>query len=250
MVTTSKTSSTTKSQPRKALSSKSSSSKKSSTKKSALKKDSPNNVVTVNGRRRRPWALQTREKILAAATEEIAEVGFERARLTEIARRAGMTPGSVYTWFKNKEDLFKAALEDALEKQVESNFTVLERIGEVDKTNWLIQIASLVPRNADNPGPTPAQILLLEAYYASWRDPAARKKFLPRIEQHFALYERIITKAQADGHLAKDLDTQLLAMMFLAVPTGMSLLQFAGLPRPADEKWLPVYARLSTTFDK
>ena len=75
----------------------------------ASKKDSPNNVVTVNGRRRRPWALQSRENILAAATEEIAKVGFERARLTEIARRAGMTPGSVHTWFKNKEDLFPDA---------------------------------------------------------------------------------------------------------------------------------------------
>ncbi len=206
--------------------------------------------MTVNGRRRRPWALQSKDKILAAATEEIAEVGFERARLTEIARRAGMTPGSVYTWFKNKEDLFCAALEDALEKQVESNFAVLERIGEVDRTHWLVQIASLVPRNADNSAPTSAQILLLEAYYASWRAPSARKKFLPRIEQHFELYERILRKAQADGHLSKALDTQLVAMMFLAIPTGLSLLQFAGLPRPPDEKWLPVYERLNTTFKK
>jgi AcrR family transcriptional regulator len=221
-----------------------------SSKSAPSKRDSPNNVVTVNGRRRRPWALQSRENILAAATEEIAEVGFERARLTEIARRAGMTPGSVYTWFKNKEDLFRAALEDALEKQVESNFVALGHLGEVDTTNWLVQIASLVPRNANNPGPTPAQILLLEAYYASWRDQSARKKFLPRIEQHFALYERIVTKAQADGYLAKELDAQLVAMMFLAIPTGMSMLQFAGLPRPEDEKWLPVYARLNTTFNK
>lgn len=245
MVTASKSPSTKKSQPKKTLSSKS-----STVTKSSAKKDSPNNVVTVNGRRRRPWALQSKDKILSAATEEIAEVGFERARLTEIARRAGMTPGSVYTWFKNKEDLFRAALEDALEKQVESNFSVLERIGDVDRSHWLIQIASLVPRNADNPGPTPAQILLLEAYYASWRDQSARKKFLPRIEQHFELYERIVRKAQAEGHLSKALDTQLVAMMFLAIPTGMSMLQFAGLSRPSDEKWLPVYERLGNTFNK
>lgn len=218
--------------------------------KSVAKKDSPNNVVTVNGRRRRPWALQSKDKILAAATEEIAEVGFERARLTEIARRAEMTPGSVYTWFKNKEDLFRAALEDALEKQVESNLVALGHLGDADQARWLVQIASLVPRNANNAGPTPAQILLLEAYYASWRDTSARKKFLPRIEEHFALYERIIVQAQKDGVVAKELDTQLLAMIFLAIPTGMSLLQFAGLPRPDDEKWLPVYMRLNTTFEK
>lgn len=249
MATSTRSTPSKKSQPAKSLSSKTSQTQTKVARKSSSKKDSPNNVITVNGRRRRPWALQSRENILAAATDEIAEVGFERARLTEIARRAGMTPGSVYTWFKNKEDLFRAALEDALEKQVGSNFAVLERLGEVDKNNWLVQIASLVPRNAGNPGPTPAQILLLEAYYASWRDMSARKKFLPRIEQHFELYERIVAKAQADGHLAKDLDTQLIAMMFLAIPTGMSMLQFAGLPRPSDEKWLPVFARIGNTFN-
>ena len=216
--------------------------------KSSARNTSPKNVVTVNGRRRRPWALQSREIILAAATEEIVEMGFERARLTEIARRANMTPGSVYTWFKNKEDLFRAALEDALEKQASSNLEVLKKLGEVDQSYWLIQIASLVPRNAGDKGPTPTQILLLESYYASWRDPKARKKFLPRIEQHFATYERIIGQAQADGHLSKKLDTQLLAMVFLAIPTGMSLLQFAGLPRPSDETWLPLYERLGNTL--
>lgn len=240
MVTASKSPSAKKSQPKKPL----------ATKKAGVKKVSSNSVVTINGRRRRPWALQSKDRILAAATEEIAEVGFERARLTEIARRAEMTPGSVYTWFKNKEDLFRAALEDALEKQVESNLVALQHLGEVDATHWLIQIASLVPRNVDNPGPTPAQILLLEAYYASWRDQSARKKFLPRIEQHFELYERIVRKAQNDGFLSKALDTQLIAMIFLAIPTGMSMLQFAGLPRPSDEKWLPVFERLDTTFNK
>lgn len=240
MVTASKSPSAKKSQPKKPL----------ATKKAGVKKVSSNSVVTINGRRRRPWALQSKDRILAAATEEIAEVGFERARLTEIARRAEMTPGSVYTWFKNKEDLFRAALEDALEKQVESNFVALQHLGEVDATHWLIQIASLVPRNVDNPGPTPAQILLLEAYYASWRDQSARKKLLPRIEQHFELYERVVRKAQNDGFLSKALDTQLIAMIFLAIPTGMSMLQFAGLPRPSDEKWLPVFERLDTTFNK
>jgi AcrR family transcriptional regulator len=245
MATTSKSAATKKSPPKKPLTS-----RNTSIKKPAAKKVGSNNVVTVNGRRRRPWALQSKDKILAAATEEIAEVGFERARLTEIARRADMTPGSVYTWFKNKEDLFRAALEDALEKQVESNLVALQHLGEVDATHWLIQIASLVPRNVDNPGPTPAQILLLEAYYTSWRDQSARKKFLPRIEQHFELYERIVRKAQSDGFLSKALDTQLIAMIFLAIPTGMSMLQFAGLPRPSDEKWLPVFERLDTTFNK
>ena len=34
-------------------------------------------IVNVDGRNRRPWALQSRERILKAAIDEIAEVGFD-----------------------------------------------------------------------------------------------------------------------------------------------------------------------------
>jgi AcrR family transcriptional regulator len=100
--------------------------------KKAAKKRAPGrtekNVITIDGRDRRPWALASKERLLAAATEEIAEVGFERARLAEIADRAQMTPGSVYTWFANKEELFRAALEDTFNAQLLSNVRALEKL--------------------------------------------------------------------------------------------------------------------------
>jgi len=206
--------------------------------------ESPTRIVTVNGRKRRPWALASQEKLLQAATDEIAAVGFDRARLTEIAKRAGLTPGSVYTWFKNKEDLFRAAIEHALTKQIESNALVLQTHHIDNVESWLIQIAGLVPRNISDSGPTATQKLLIEAYYASWRDPKARKKLLPRIRQHYEMYERIVVNAQESGAIDKQFDAQLIAMILLAIPTGMGILSLAGLERPDDLSWLPVYDAL------
>ena len=57
--------------------------------------ESSSRIVKVNGRNRRPWALQSRERLLKAATDEIARVGFEKARLVDIAKLADMTAGSV-----------------------------------------------------------------------------------------------------------------------------------------------------------
>jgi len=48
-------------------------------------------------------------EILAAAIEVFAESGFAAAKLTEIARRAGVSKASVYLYFETKEDLFRAA---------------------------------------------------------------------------------------------------------------------------------------------
>ena len=199
-------------------------------------------IVKVDGRNRRPWALASKDRILAAATAEIASVGFDRARLTEIAKRADMTPGSVYTWFENKEDLFRAALEDALTTQIVSNANALDESDH--SNNWLFQIATLVPRNSKDTSATDAQMLLIESYYASWRDPKARKKLLKNINSHLEMYINIITNAQNQGAISKDIDATALATVLLALPTGLSLLSLAGVPRIPDSKWEAIYMRL------
>src|SRR5437016_6311847 len=49
-------------------------------------------------------------EILAAALDCFAERGFAATRLDDIARRAGVTRGTLYLYFQSKEDLFKAVI--------------------------------------------------------------------------------------------------------------------------------------------
>jgi AcrR family transcriptional regulator len=49
--------------------------------------------------------------LIDAAATVIAEKGFDRASLEDIAALAGMTRGAVYGNFKNKEELFLALIE-------------------------------------------------------------------------------------------------------------------------------------------
>jgi AcrR family transcriptional regulator len=204
--------------------------------------ESPNRVVTVNGRKRRPWALQSREKLLTAAADEIAEVGFEKARLVDIAKRAEMTAGSVYTWFENKEDLFRAVLEDALEAQFLGNAVAVDDVPYIERTSWLVEMGELVLRNHENTGPTPAQKLLIESYYASWRSEGAAEKLLPRLQQHVDLYVSIIERAKKNGEVREDLDTYAIAMVFAAIPLGFSIMNLAGIPRVSSMALLPLVA--------
>ena len=220
---------------------------KASGRKSGATNKTAKNVIRIDGRDRRPWALVSKDRLLEAATEEIAAVGFERARLAEIAERAEMTPGSVYTWFENKEDLFRAALENALSAQIRSNAEFLESAGFTG-TDWMMKIAATVPRNAGDIGPTPAQQLLIEAYHASWRDPSAREILRPRIREHYAMYRRIVDDAQADGAIASTIDAHTLATLLLAIPIGLSLVAMAGVDRPDDITWIEIFSRFDTSM--
>ncbi len=53
---------------------------------------------------------QTVDRLVGAAGAVIAEKGFQRATLDEIAARAGMTKGAIYSNFETKERLFWAVL--------------------------------------------------------------------------------------------------------------------------------------------
>jgi AcrR family transcriptional regulator len=55
--------------------------------------------------------VDRRQHILEAALDVFADEGFEGATTKEIARRADVTPGLIYFYFRNKEELFCAAFE-------------------------------------------------------------------------------------------------------------------------------------------
>lgn len=55
---------------------------------------------------------QTRKRILDATMRRIADVGYSRATIREIAREAQMTSASLYHYFPNKAELVKATFDE------------------------------------------------------------------------------------------------------------------------------------------
>jgi AcrR family transcriptional regulator len=53
-------------------------------------------------------------EIVEAAISVFAEHGFEAARIEEVARRAGVSKGTVFVYFANKEELFRAVARNLL----------------------------------------------------------------------------------------------------------------------------------------
>ena len=54
------------------------------------------------------------DEILAAALESFAERGFAATRLEDVATRAGISKGTLYLYFRSKEELFKAVVRATL----------------------------------------------------------------------------------------------------------------------------------------
>jgi len=77
-------------------------------------------------------------EICAAALEVFAEKGFAAAKLDEIAKRAGVSKGTLYLYFEDKEQLFRAVVRDSIAPNVEA---ITSAVASAD-----IPFAEVIPR--------------------------------------------------------------------------------------------------------
>jgi AcrR family transcriptional regulator len=71
----------------------------------------------------------TRKRILAAAEQRFAAFGYRRTGIAEIARDAGVAPGTLYRYFENKEEIFRAVMRDGLASWLDTARRVLAQPG-------------------------------------------------------------------------------------------------------------------------
>jgi TetR/AcrR family fatty acid metabolism transcriptional regulator len=63
-----------------------------------------------------PRRLDKRAKILRSATKVFARNGFYHSKVSEIAREAGVADGTIYLYFKNKEDILISIFEESMDE--------------------------------------------------------------------------------------------------------------------------------------
>lgn len=69
---------------------------------------------------------QTRALILKIATEHFSKYGYAGTNLEMIGKEAGLTRGPLYYYFKNKKELYLAAVNFELERAIEGYRSIFE----------------------------------------------------------------------------------------------------------------------------
>ena len=94
---------------------------------------------------------KTRAAILKAALEEFAHEGVTGARTDEIARRAGVNKALLYYYFKDKEGLYAAALEQVFSGLFDKVMAVLERADVPPREKLLLYVQAHFDYIASSP---------------------------------------------------------------------------------------------------
>ena len=85
--------------------------------------------------------IDKRQLILDAATRVFAERGFFAAQVADVARRAGIAAGTVYLYFKSKDDLLISLFDRTMQDAIREGRATLDAVS--DPADRLRQIARL-----------------------------------------------------------------------------------------------------------
>jgi AcrR family transcriptional regulator len=100
-----------------------------------------------SSRRRRDLKLHRQEEILAAAFGVFAAHGYEAARIDEVARQAGIAKGTIYLYFRDKEQLFRAVVRSLVQKRFDAIAGSFQGTGEQLLRELMSRMYSQVVRN-------------------------------------------------------------------------------------------------------
>jgi AcrR family transcriptional regulator len=162
---------------------------------------------------------QTRDVLIASATEVFAERGFEGSSLEDIAERAGFTRGAIYKNFDGKEDLFFAVI-DRLNEHVIDAFRAIAPSGPNTKDWDTSALAGLWRASTAEFADLFTISLEYELYVL--RNPSARKRATAHRRKRRALVAGFITEVADRSGMTLRLPATTLASIILAAADGLT----------------------------
>ena len=178
-----------------------------------------------------------RKLILEAALRVFARVGFHRARVSDIAREAGIAYGLVYHYFRNKDAILGTIFEerwtgflDAVEAVVDSEAPAREKLGGV---------ANLV-LGAYQVRPEWVKVLVLEIQRSSRFSEPGQLRAVHRL---FQLVAQILREGQQAGELRADFDAEVASSVFIGALEVAVTSLVLGVKRIDEHESLERYCR-------
>lgn len=187
-----------------------------------------------------------RAQILDAAAEVFAEKGFARATTKEVASRAGVSEGTIYNYFGNKEKLLMGLMAHVAELQLGSaGFTFAgEHLGDLES----LQDRATLQENVDAQEFFIKLLRWRHSFVAQYRpmlhallaEMLANTEFRARYNEQLlkpfvSLFEQQLQTRVEQGQL-RSVDVSLVLRFMLAINLGMIGLLILGDPL-LEEKW-------------
>jgi len=168
----------------------------------------------------------TRTELLDAASRVFAQRGFHAATLEDVAREAGYTTGAIYSNFSGKDELFRAAFEHQIARDVRE---VSEAQAAATEDTPGARTRAAARRWMELVHERPEMFLLLLEYWAyAMRHPELRPSFVERFGAFRDTTARWVEDEAKRGGWDLPLPASDIAVGINALTFGMALQYLPG----------------------
>ncbi|RSL32999.1 TetR/AcrR family transcriptional regulator [Salibacterium salarium] len=147
------------------------------------------------------------DQIINAAVNVIAQNGYHQAQVSKIAKEAGVADGTIYLYFKNKEDILISLFEEKMGEFVDQIRTKLLDAGTIEEQLQYLVEMHLKQLAADKNLAVVTQLELRQSNYD------LRQRINEILKDYLSVMENIITKGKESHVFAQDLNEKLARQM-------------------------------------
>lgn len=184
-----------------------------------------------------PDRAAKRERILDAAERVFAQRGFYAAKVADIAREAGVADGTIYLYFKNKDDLLICLFESRMERVIQ---ILGDAVGGATGPRAQLRafVAAYLTLIADQP--TAAEVLTIELRQST----KFMREYSPqRFGELLRILATVIAAGQATGDFTDQVPAPHAARMIFGMLDELALAWLLGrAPRRRGQKPAPPLA--------
>ena len=171
-----------------------------------------------------------REKIIQAAIESFAQTGFDKTKMEDIAKRLGLSKGTIYLYFNSKEDLFLAICEHYVKVMRDQQHSAIFSKKEdlvLDSEHFYENFRRL-EQGKDR--------VMLEMVVESSRNSRLKKgMYEHRLKVYDAVVEHLNRQIEK-GFIKKGIDVNGLASAFVALYDGLTVSKMLGISEASNKK--------------
>jgi TetR/AcrR family fatty acid metabolism transcriptional regulator len=173
-----------------------------------------------------------RERILRAAIKVFARKGFYATRVNEIAKAAGVADGTIYLYFKNKDDVLVSIFEDRITKLLVFLKDEIAKAPSFDEKVRIVIELQL--------GLLEGQRDLAEVVTVNLRQSSRLLKqyAAPLFTEYLDLIAGVIADGQREGVLRNDVSPRVIARGLWGALDGVALTWALGGKSPANPESL------------
>ena len=180
-----------------------------------------------------------RRQIVEAAASQFAKTGFEATLMDDVAAAAGVSKGSLYAYFANKEDLFYAVFEWLQGQLLQTSLAHL-KVGGSAREQLIAFAEAGVGAFIDHVALYP---VTLEVWAAAAKT-GTRHRFADAIQRLYVDYRGqvsgLLSAAQAAGEIREDVEIEALSAVLVGAVDGL-LLQYWLDPKFDPRAWVRIF---------